>query len=54
MSNRNKQKSIAWTLWIPVLMAFILVIVAWVVLIKIASDNPTPRIEVYQPDQGLD
>ncbi len=41
-----KQKKFVWSLWIPVILAFILVIAAWTTLIKIAKDNPVEVIEV--------
>ena len=46
MSDTPKKKKIAWSLWIPVILAFLLVISAWTVLIKIAKDNPVETIEV--------
>ena len=46
MSDTPEKKKIAWSLWIPVILAFILVISAWTVLIKIARDNPVETIEV--------
>lgn len=42
----SKNKKFAWSLWIPVILAFVLVIVAWFTLIKIAKENPTETIEV--------
>ncbi|MEO0795635.1 MAG: hypothetical protein AAFX93_10750 [Verrucomicrobiota bacterium] len=33
-----------WTLWLPVFLAFVLLIAAWTTLIKIAADHPTERI----------
>ena len=41
-----KKKKFAWSLWIPVILAFVLVIVAWTFLIKIAKENPVETIEV--------
>jgi len=40
------KKEIAWSLWIPVVLGFLLVIAAWMVLIKIARENPVEQIEV--------
>lgn len=50
MSDTDKKK-FAWSLWIPVILAFVIVSAAWFVLIKIAKENPTEVIEVetYQP-----
>ena len=45
MTQKNKQK-FAWSLWIPVILAFLLVITAWATLIKIARDNPTETVEL--------
>ncbi|WPJ97666.1 hypothetical protein SH580_08080 [Coraliomargarita algicola] len=41
-----KKKKFAWSLWIPVTLAFILVIIAWTILIKIAKENPVETIEI--------
>ena len=41
-----EKKKFAWSLWIPVILAFLLVIAAWFVLIKIAKENPTEVIQV--------
>lgn len=41
-----KKKPIAWSLWIPVITAFLLVITAWTFLIKLAKENPVETIEV--------
>lgn len=51
MSDQPKQK-FAWTLWVPVILAFVLVATAWFFLIKIAKENPTEVIEIQssQPD----
>jgi len=38
------KKGIAWSLWIPVILAFLLVISAWFTIIKIAQKNPTQSI----------
>lgn len=45
MSDPTKKK-FAWSLWIPVILAFLLVSLAWFTLIKIAKENPTQTIEV--------
>lgn len=47
MSTPNKMK-FAWSLWIPVILAFLLVITAWTILIKIAKENPVEHIEIEQ------
>jgi len=41
-----KSPRIAWTLWLPVLLAFLLVGAAWFVIIQLAAENPTERIEL--------
>ena len=46
MSETQENKKCAWSLWIPVILAFLLVISAWTVLIKIAKENPVETIEV--------
>lgn len=46
MSEPPKQRKFAWSLWIPVVLAFLLVIAAWTVLIKIAGENPVEPIEI--------
>ena len=45
MTQPNKQK-FAWSLWIPVILAFLLVSAAWFTLIKIAKANPTETVEL--------
>ncbi|MFT4900893.1 MAG: hypothetical protein ACI81V_000160 [Lentimonas sp.] len=45
----SQKKKFAWSLWIPVTLAFIAVIIAWATLIKIVHDHPTPTIEVPTP-----
>ncbi len=45
MTKRGKQRKFAWSLWIPVILAFLLVISAWTVLIKIAGENPVELIK---------
>jgi hypothetical protein len=34
----------AWSLWIPVFLAFLLIIAGWIYTIQLALDNPTPQI----------
>ena len=46
MNSRRKQRKFAWSLWIPVILAFLLVISAWTILIKIAGENPVETIEI--------
>lgn len=48
MNEKPEKKKIAWTLWIPVILAFLLVITAWTVLIKIARDHPVEQIELEE------
>lgn len=38
------KKRFAWSLWIPVILAFLLVAAAWFTIIKIAQQNPTESI----------
>ncbi len=38
------RKRIAWSLWIPVILAFLLVCAAWFTFIKIAQQNPTESV----------
>ena len=45
MSTPDKKK-FAWSLWIPVVLAFVLVITAWTFLIKLAKENPVETIEL--------
>lgn len=47
--SRSKKKKIAWSLWIPVSLAFLVVILAWGTLIKIAREHPTSSIELSTP-----
>ena len=42
------KKKFAWSLWIPVVLAFVLVSAAWYTLIKIAKENPTQSIEITE------
>ena len=44
-ANKAKRRG-AWALWIGVVLAFLLVITAWTLLIKIANENPVEQIEV--------
>lgn len=46
MSESSEKKKIAWSLWIPVILAFLFVITAWTVLIKVAKENPVEQIEI--------
>lgn len=43
---QKKKERFAWSLWIPVTLAFLLAIIAWALLIKIAKEHPVERIEV--------
>jgi len=43
-----KKKKFACSLWIPVILAFVLVITAWTFLIKLAKENPVETIEIEQ------
>jgi len=45
MTQPNKKK-IAWSLWGPVILAFLLVSAAWFTIIKIAKSNPTQSVEL--------
>jgi len=42
----NEKKKIAWSLWIPVLLGFVIVACAWFFLIKVARENPVETIEI--------
>lgn len=44
-TNKTRRRG-AWALWIGVILMFLLVIGAWVTLIKIAKENPVEQIEV--------
>jgi len=46
MNPNEPKKRFAWSLWIPVILAFVLVIIAWTFLIKIAKENPVETIEI--------
>lgn len=50
MSDTPPKKPFAWSLWIPVILAFLLVITAWTVLIQLARENPVEMIEVEESD----
>lgn len=41
-----EKKGIAWSLWIPVTIAFLIIMTAWATIIKIAADNPTEVIPI--------
>ncbi len=43
---KKPKRKFAWSLWIPVILAFVIVITAWAILIKLARDNPTEVIPV--------
>ena len=45
MTKANKKK-FAWSLWLPVILAFLLVSAAWFTIIKIAKENPTKTVEL--------
>lgn len=46
-ANTNKaRRRGAWALWLGVILMFLLVISAWVTLIKIAKENPVEQIEI--------
>jgi hypothetical protein len=46
------KKEFAWSLWLPVIAAFILVTTVWFFTIKLASENPTEVIKVGPHDQS--
>lgn len=46
MSHKAKRGRFAWSLWIPVILAFLLVISAWTILIKVAGENPVETIKL--------
>ena len=48
MSENKKEKRFAWSLWIPVILAFVLVATAWFFLIKIAKANPVETVPIEQ------
>lgn len=43
---KEDKKKFAWSLWIPVILAFVIVSAAWFTLIKIARENPTEVVEL--------
>ena len=45
----KKKTRFAWTLWGPVILAFIAVTLAWIALIQIAKENPTERVPLVEP-----
>lgn len=44
MTEPNKKKSKNLSLWIPVVLAFVLIGTAWYFLINIAREHPTERV----------
>lgn len=44
MTAPTKNTRFAWSLWIPVILAFLLVGAAWFTIIKIAKNNPTESV----------
>jgi len=43
----SPQKSrIAWSLWIPVILVFLIIILGWIVRINLAQENPIEMIEI--------
>ena len=44
MTEGERKRRVWWTLWFPVLLAFLLIIGAWVTVIVIAANNPTERV----------
>ncbi|WOO40217.1 hypothetical protein [Rubellicoccus peritrichatus] len=51
MTEQKKKRNWRLTLWIPVVLAFVLVIVAWSILINIAANNPTERIPIANSEE---
>lgn len=47
----STNKSFTWSLWIPVILAFLLVIGAWFTIIKIARQNPTESVPLDTASQ---
>ncbi len=43
------RRTIAWPLWLGVLLAFVLLIGAWTLLIYIAVENKPETVEIEQP-----
>lgn len=50
MTERQRQRRVWWTLWFPVVLAFLLIIAAWVTVIVIATRNPAERLPVGGDD----
>lgn len=46
---KETKKGFAWSLWGPVILAFVVVIIAWAALIKIAKENPTEKVPLEAP-----
>jgi hypothetical protein len=46
MRRQGERRRFAWSLWIPVMLAFLFVISAWTLLIKLAKENPVETIEL--------
>jgi len=46
MSNPEEKSGFAWSLWIPVILLFLLVSLGWYVRIQLAAENPIEFIEV--------
>ncbi|WP_269522773.1 hypothetical protein [Coraliomargarita parva] len=44
--SEEKNKKFAWSLWLPVILAFVLVILGWITLIRIANENKIEMIPV--------
>ena len=48
MSAARKNRRIAWSLWIPVILLFVITTIGWIVMVRIAKENPVEMIEVRQ------
>ncbi|MFP4156579.1 MAG: hypothetical protein ACLFU4_03090 [Opitutales bacterium] len=46
MNDPEKKSGFAWSLWIPVILLFLLVSLGWYVRIQLAAENPIEFIEV--------
>ena len=46
----TEKKRFAWSLWIPVILVFVVVILAWSTLIQIAREHPTEVVPLEQHD----
>jgi large-conductance mechanosensitive channel len=44
----SEKKKFAWSLWIPVILAFVFVATAWFFLIKVALANPVETVPIEQ------